>query len=56
MKGDWQRWDIPLSVLSGAGVGISTIQEMTIGVGQTDGQDCAGTLYFDDIRLYPPEE
>jgi len=51
----WQQWDIPLSVLSDAGVTLSSIQDMTIGVGGS-GQDGTGTLYFDDIRLYPAEE
>jgi hypothetical protein len=51
---DWQRWDISLSVLSDAGVDLASIENMTIGVGQTDGQDGAGTMYFDDIRLYRP--
>jgi len=53
LQGDWQQWDIPLSVLSDAGVNIPAVQKMTIGVGsRTDPQDGAGTLYFDDIKLY----
>jgi len=48
----WQQWDIPLSVLRDAGVTLSSIQNMTIGVGGS-GQDGTGTLYFDDFRLYP---
>jgi len=48
----WQQWDIPLSVFSDAGVNLSAIQKMTIGVG-SEGQNGAGKLYFDDIRLYP---
>jgi hypothetical protein len=53
LQGDWQQWDIPLSVLSGAGVNLPAVQKMTIGVGsRTAPQDGAGTLYFDDIRLY----
>jgi len=51
----WQQWDIPLSVFSDAGVDLSTVQDMTIGVGGS-GQDGTGKLYFDDIRLYPAEE
>jgi len=49
----WQQWDIPLSVLSDAGVNLSAIQNMTIGVGIQNGQGGTGKLYFDDIRLYP---
>ncbi len=53
---DWQQWDIPLSVLSDAGVNLSTVQSIAIGVGSTTApQDGEGKLYFDDIRLYPPQ-
>jgi len=40
-------------------VTLSTVQDITIGVGsQNGGQGGTGRLYFDDIRLYlptPPE-
>jgi hypothetical protein len=50
---DWQRWDIPLSILRDAGVDLTSVDKMIIGVGsQTDPQDGEGRLYFDDIRLY----
>jgi hypothetical protein len=53
----WQQWDIPLSVFSDAGVNLSKVQDMTIGVGsQNGGQRGTGRLYFDDIRLYLAEE
>jgi len=55
LSNNWQQWDIPLSVLSDAGVNLSAIQNMTIGVGG-NGQDGTGMLYFDDIRLYLAEE
>jgi hypothetical protein len=52
----WQQWDIPLSVLSDAGVTLSTVQDITIGVGsQNGGRGGTGKLYFDDLRLYPAE-
>ncbi len=52
---DWQQWDISLSVLSDAGVDLTAVEKMTIGVGsQTEPQDGEGRLYFDDIRLYRP--
>jgi hypothetical protein len=52
---DWQQWDIPLSVLSDAGVDLTAVEKMTVGVGsQTEPQDGEGRLYFDDIRLYRP--
>ena len=52
---DWQQWDIPLSVLRDANVDLNDVEKMYISVGsQTAPQDGAGTLYIDDIRLYPP--
>ena len=50
----WQPWDIALSDF--ADVNLAAIKKITIGVGnraapQLDG---TGTIYVDDIRLYPP--
>jgi len=42
----WQVWNIDLSTVTG----VSSVRSLTIGV---DGSGAAGTLYFDDIRLYP---
>ena len=44
----WQPWDIALRDF--AGVDLTKIQKITLGVGNVG----TGTLYFDDIRLYPP--
>ncbi len=44
----WTTWNIPLS--SFGGVTLTKITSMTIGLGTGSG---AGTLYIDDIRLYP---
>ena len=47
---EWQVWNVDLTAVSG----IQNVQSLTIGV---DGASAAGTLYIDDIRLYPlPEE
>ncbi len=45
----WTTWNIPLSSFSG--ISLSKVQSMTIGLGTGTG---AGTLYIDDIQLYPP--
>jgi hypothetical protein len=45
----WATWNIPLS--SFTGVSLSKIKSMTIGLGVGAG---SGTLFIDDIRLYPP--
>jgi hypothetical protein len=47
----WQAWDIALSDFTG--VDMTKIMKITIGVGDSTPRG-TGTLYFDDIRLYPP--
>ena len=43
---EWQIWNIDLTAVEG----IQNVANLTIGV---DGENAAGTLCFDDIRLYP---
>ena|GEM_PF-1889537 len=54
--GTWQEWNIELTQFSGAGVNLAAVKKMYIGVGDRDNPQPGGTgtLYFDDIRLYPP--
>jgi hypothetical protein len=53
----WRRWEISLSDLTGAGVDLTAVSALTIGVG--DGMDSGqpdddrDTLYIDRIRLWP---
>jgi hypothetical protein len=42
----WQPWDIDLTMV---GVNMQSVTSLAIGI---DGNAAAGTLYFDDIRLY----
>ncbi|MEN6575653.1 MAG: LamG-like jellyroll fold domain-containing protein [Phycisphaerales bacterium] len=42
----WQAWNIDLSTVGG----VSSVRSLTIGV---EGSGVTGTLYVDDIRLYP---
>ncbi|MCP4450663.1 MAG: hypothetical protein GY809_04325, partial [Planctomycetes bacterium] len=52
---DWVQWSIPLDAIVDAGVNLATVKKMTIGVSDVAGQDEAwGTLFLDDIRIYPP--
>jgi len=56
LLGDWQEFNIDLQDFANAGVNLTGIKKMYIGVGnrlspQTGG---TGTLYFDDIRVYKP--
>jgi Leucine-rich repeat (LRR) protein len=49
---DWQEWSIPLLVLSAAGVNVTSIQKMYVGVGDLGNPrpGGTGTVYIDDIR------
>jgi len=58
----WQQWNIDLREFGQAGVNLKDVKKMYIGVGPrfagtlgdrtTPQAGGAGTLYFDDIRLY----
>jgi hypothetical protein len=50
----WTQWNIPLQAFADQGVNLSNVDSITIGLGSATGG--TGTMYFDDIRLYPPEE
>ncbi|MHC4499549.1 MAG: LamG-like jellyroll fold domain-containing protein, partial [Planctomycetota bacterium] len=45
----WEPWNIDLTTL---GLNLQSITTLAIGI---DGNGAGGTLYFDDIRLYPYE-
>ncbi len=49
----WQRWDIPLSAFVAAGLDVTAIQQMIVGVADRDNPIPAGegTIYFDDFWL-----
>jgi hypothetical protein len=46
-KSVWQAWNIDLSTVAG---NMAKVTSLTIGI---EGSGAAGTLYVDDIRLYP---
>jgi len=46
-KPQWQQWNIDLASL---GAGLQNVTKLAIGI---DGNGATGTLYVDDIRLYP---
>ena len=55
LSGDWQQWNIPLSVFSDVGVNLRSVKKMTIGVGdRTAPLHGAGLLFVDDIWLFTP--
>ena len=57
-QASWQQWIIDLSAFGGFGVDPANVTQIAIGFGDetnlTPGG--AGTVYFDDIRLYPLRE
>ena len=62
LEGTWHEWNIKLQDFADAGVVLSVIDRITIGIGGYDrtGQGSSktntavGEIYLEDIRLYPP--
>jgi hypothetical protein len=52
---DWQEWNIELSEFSTAGVNLAAVKKMYIGLGNRTSPKVGGTgtIYIDDIRVYP---
>jgi hypothetical protein len=52
---DWQEWNIDLTQFSSAGVNLKAIKKMYIGLGNRTSPKVGGTgtIYVDDIRVYP---
>jgi hypothetical protein len=54
--GGWEEWNIDLQEFANAGVNLTSVKKMYIGVGNRLAPQMGGTgtLYFDDMRLYRP--
>jgi len=54
-KTAWQEWNIALSEFSAAGVNLAAVKKMYIGLGNRVSPQAGGTgtIFIDDIRLYP---
>ena len=53
----WTEWRIPLQAFADQGINLSDVDSIAIGLGSKSGiasSGGSGTVYFDDIRLYPP--
>jgi len=50
----WTQWNIDLQAFADQGVNLSNVNSITIGL--SSGTGGTGTMYFDDIRLYPPAQ
>ncbi len=50
---EWTRWNIDLQAF---GVNLTNVNTIALGLGNKNNPqaDGSGTMYFDDIRLYPP--
>jgi len=55
-KGFWTEWNIDLQAFADQGVNLTNINTITLGLGNRNNPLAggSGTMYFDDIRLYPP--
>jgi hypothetical protein len=54
----WTEWNIPLQAFADQGVNLANVNSITIGFGNRANPTAGGSgmMYFDDIRLYPPEQ
>ncbi len=52
LANNWTQWNIPLQAFADQGVNLTNINSITLGLASVTGD--TGTMYFDDIRLYPP--
>jgi hypothetical protein len=50
----WTEWNIPLQAFADQGVNLPFVDSITLGLSSVTGG--TGTMYFDDIRLYPPAQ
>ena len=56
-ESNWTAWDIDLTRYADQGVNLANVTSITLGLGNRNNPVAGGSgmLYFDDIRLYPPE-
>jgi len=52
----WTQWNIDLQAFADQGVNLANVNTIAIGLGNRNNPLAggSGTMYFDDIRLYPP--
>ncbi|MFB0555429.1 MAG: hypothetical protein ACETWQ_19155 [Phycisphaerae bacterium] len=53
---EWTEWNIDLQVFADQGVNLANVNTIALGLGNRNNPVAggSGTMYFDDIRLYPP--
>jgi len=54
----WTQWNIDLQAFTDQGVNRANVNTIALGLGDKKNPQAggSGTMYFDDIRLYPPQE
>ena len=54
--GTWTKWNIDLQSFTDQGVNLANVNTIALGLGNKNNPQAggSGTMYFDDIRLYPP--
>jgi len=54
----WTRWNIDLQAFADQGVNLANVNTISLGLGnkQNPLAGGSGTIYIDDIRLYPPSQ
>jgi len=52
----WTQWNIDLQAFADQGVNLTNVNTISLGLGNKNNPVASGsgTMYFDDIRLYPP--
>jgi hypothetical protein len=55
---EWTQWEIDLQAFADQGVNLANVNTIALGLGNRNNPVAggSGTMYFDDIRLYPPPE
>ncbi len=55
-KDKWTKWNIDLQKFADQGVNLGNVNTIALGLGKKKNPVAggSGTMYFDDIRLYPP--
>jgi hypothetical protein len=53
---EWTEWNIDLQEFANQGINLANVDKLAIGFGDKNNPQAggAGTMYFDDIRLYRP--
>ena len=54
--GIWTEWNIDLQAFADQGVNLANVNTIALGLGNKKNPQAggSGTMYIDDIRLYPP--